>query len=109
MILAIKPTFMPALAEILVSLGAIKILLVGLFKKNNTLNWCFYLAIGTLISALLALYSQPGELQITFNGLFVNDAYTIFMRMAILTTGVVVLIFSRLTVVQEEILSLIHI
>ena len=103
MILAIKPTFMPALAEILVSLGAIKILLVGLFKKNNTLNWCFYLAIGTLIAALLALYSQPGELQITFNGLFVNDAYTIFMRMAVLMTGIVVLIFSRLTVVQEEI------
>lgn len=103
MILAIKPTFIPALAEILVSLGAIKILLVGLFKKNNTLNWCFYLAIGTLMAGLLALYSQPGGLQITFNGLFVNDAFTIVMRMIVLIAGLVVLTLSRLTIVQEEI------
>ncbi|RZI45735.1 NADH-quinone oxidoreductase subunit N [Candidatus Finniella inopinata] len=103
MILAIKPTFMPALAEILVSLGALKILMVGLFKKNNTLNWCFFLAITTLVVSLLALYSQPAGLQITFNGMFVNDSYTIFTRMAILITGIVILILSRLTAVQEEI------
>lgn len=103
MILAIKPTFMPALAEILVSAGALKILLVGLFKKNNTLNWCFYLATGTVVAGLLALYSQPNGLQITFNGLFVNDAYTIVMRIVILMAGFVSLVLSRLTVAQEEI------
>jgi NADH-quinone oxidoreductase subunit N len=102
MIASTKPIFMPALAEIFLSIGAIKVLLIGLFVKKNTLRWCVNASVLVLVAALFTLYSQPKGLQITFNGLFISDAFSILMRMAILITGGLVLLLTRFTAVQEE-------
>lgn len=101
MILATQPVFMPALAEIFVSVGAIKVLLLGLLSKKNSVRWCFNYAVITLLAAALALFSQPLGLQITFNGLFTSDAFSITMKMVVVLTGAVVLILTRLTAIHE--------
>ena len=101
MIIATKPAFMPALAEIFVVMGAVKVLFLGLLSKKNVLKRTFNYAIVVLLSALIALCVQPRGMQITFNGLFLSDAFTILIKIIVLFSGVITLIVTRLTVSYE--------
>ena len=92
---------MPALAEILLGVGSLKVLLIGLFVKKNTLRWCYNSAGLVLIAAIISVYSQPLGLQITFEGLFISDAFSILMRMVILLSGGAVIVLGRLASSQE--------
>ena len=51
--------------------------------------------------AIISVYSQPLGLQITFEGLFISDAFSILMRMVILLSGGAVIVLGRLASSQE--------
>jgi len=103
MIVAVNPNLGLALPEIVMAIGAIKMLIIGLFRKNNNLNWCFYSALFFVVAAIMVIQDQTLETQVTFNGLFIKDSFTNLFKTTILGAGAFCLIFTRTTTSIENI------
>src|SRR6202035_28065 len=78
------PDIAPALSEIILAAGAMALLIFGAIsgeKSTRTVSW---LAITVLIIALIASLTQGGERRLGFYGMFVTDAFALFMKALVL-------------------------
>ncbi|MEQ8510519.1 MAG: NADH-quinone oxidoreductase subunit NuoN [Rhodospirillaceae bacterium] len=78
------PDLTPAYAEIFLAIAGMALLMVGVFRKTDPARGVTLLAVlAFAIAALLALTTNAVE-TVTFNGLFVVNAFTGFAKMLIL-------------------------
>jgi len=88
--------YAPALPEIVVSVGAMALLMFGVFRKATpgrdfATGW---LAIGVLLIAAVLVGIEPAERQVLFEGAFVTDGFSRFMKLLVIGGAVLVIVMS---------------
>src|SRR5437588_415654 len=86
------PDIAPALSEIILAAGAMALLIFGAVsgeKSTRTVSW---LAIAVLIIALAVSLAQGGERHLGFYGMFVTDAFALFMKALVLIGSAVTIL-----------------
>ena len=86
------PDIAPALSEIILAAGAMALLIFGAItgeKSTRTVSW---LAIAVLILALFVSLAQGGERHLGFYGVFVTDAFALFMKALVLIGSAVTIL-----------------
>ncbi|MBS0253240.1 MAG: NADH-quinone oxidoreductase subunit NuoN [Proteobacteria bacterium] len=83
------------LPELILAIGAIALLMVGVFMKNGeaagrVVSW---LAVGLLIVVGIAVFEQGGSATV-FNGAFVSDSFTRFLKIVILVGAALTLLMT---------------
>ena len=88
------PDFLPALPELVLLVATLLLLMLGAFggpETKRSMSWLTVLAMGV---ALVAVLATPGETRITFEGLFVVDAFGRFMKALVLLGAILTLIIA---------------
>jgi len=88
------PNLSVAYGEIFLSVGALVLLMVGVFKKDSV-NLVSWLAVGFMMVALIFTMGAGLEESYTFSNLFVADGFTRFMKMLVLVAAALAVIMSR--------------
>ena len=83
------PDLMPALPEIVLAVGAMAMLMLGAFRKDDTTNLITGLSIGLFIVALILTILAPAGT--TFNGAFVMDEFARMMKILIFAAAAIAL------------------
>lgn len=91
------PELLPALPEIFMAIGAMLLLMLGVFQGDKSYKQIANFSVLTLIIAGVLMFTQVGgDRQVTFNGMFVTDAFAVFMKTLILLgSGVAILISGK--------------
>jgi lysylphosphatidylglycerol synthetase-like protein (DUF2156 family) len=74
------PDIALALPEILLAAGAMALLIFGAISGENSTRTVSWLAIAVLIVALVVSLAQGGARHLGFYGMFVTDAFALFMK-----------------------------
>ena len=90
-----------ALPEVILALGAMALLMQGAFATDNQETGAAtgWMAIGVLVLAAVALAMQPAAATSLFDGAFVMDRYTRFMKLLVFagSAGALLLAFDSFT------------
>lgn len=73
-----------AAPELLLALGAMAMLMVGVFNGDRSLKLLTWSAVGLFIAALVLVVGSPTERTVGFNGMFVVDGFSIFLKTVVL-------------------------
>ncbi|MEE8258497.1 MAG: NADH-quinone oxidoreductase subunit NuoN [Sphingomonadales bacterium] len=74
------PDLGPALGEITLAIGAMALLLAGVFFKNMKVTQLNKAASTLILVALLFVFGWQGETETTFGGMFIQDGFAVFMK-----------------------------
>ena len=99
---SVFPAFGPALPEIVLAVGAMLLLLLGVFRGNPA-RLVAYGSVGIFAVAAFAVFKQPGVSIEAFDGLFVIDGFTKFMKLLILLGAAASIIMSLSFLRRENI------
>jgi NADH-quinone oxidoreductase subunit N len=86
------PAILPALPEIILAVGAMALLLVGAFSGERSTRMVSWLAIAVMIAALVISQLGGGERRLGFYGMFVSDAFALFMKALVLIGSAVTIL-----------------
>jgi len=78
------PDLMPVMPEIILAIGAMVLLMIGVFGGKSITHLVFGLAMGLLAGTGLVMLFLP-TLGVTFGGSFVADEFSYFMKLLVLT------------------------
>jgi NADH-quinone oxidoreductase subunit N len=95
------PVILPALPEIVLAVGAMALLLVGAVAGEQSTRMVSWVAIIVLIVALVVSQLGGGERRLGFYGMFVTDAFAVFMK-ALVLIGSAVTILMGLRYNEDE-------
>ncbi len=82
--LVAPPDLLPALPEILLACAAMALLLLGVFRGDGATRLVSWLAVAVLLATLAVAGFVDGERQVAFYGMFVTDAFALFMKALVL-------------------------
>ena len=85
---------LPALPEIIVIAGAMALLMFGAFRGEQSARTVSWLAIAVLILTLIVLELSGGERRLAFYGMFVTEAFAVFMKALVLTGSAVTILLA---------------
>src|SRR6266851_1833468 len=93
------PTVLPpdlslALLEILLACSAMALLLLGVFRGEGSTRLISWLAVAVLIGTLVLSGLVGGQHRVGFYGMFVTDAFAVFMKALVLIGSAVSIILS---------------
>ncbi|PCJ71209.1 MAG: NADH-quinone oxidoreductase subunit NuoN [Rhodobiaceae bacterium] len=88
------PDLTPALAEIILAIGAMALLMLGVFRGEAATRAVSIGAVLLLIVAAFAVLSQPAERVLTFGGAFVMDGFAIVMKCLVLLGSAVAIVMA---------------
>jgi len=83
-----------AAPEILLAVAAMALLMLGVFRGDQSTKLVAWLAVASMVAAIFLVLQAPAERVTSFAGMFVTDAFTSF-------TKVLVLIASSLAVIMS--------
>ncbi len=86
-------SFLPALPEIIMAVGALALLMLGVFGGNRVVTLVTYLAVILLALVLLVVALLPAD-GVTFNGAFVLDPFARLMKILVLIGSGVAIVMS---------------
>ena len=96
------PNIVPALPEIFVASVGMALLMLGVFQKVSdnaqevrTSRLISRLGVMTLILAMILLAAVAGGTMITFGGMFISDAFSVFFKFLILIASTLTLLISH--------------
>ena len=95
------PPLLPAFPEILLAVGAMALLLYGVFRKDCTAREASYGALGLFLLVAVFLVVEPGITIHTFGGMFIVDGFAKFMKLLILLAAAAAMVMS-LSYVRHE-------
>ena len=78
------PDLMPALPEIALACAAMALLLVGVFRGEGSARLVSWLAVGVLVAVLVLAGIFETPRRVGFYGMFVTDAFAVFMKALVL-------------------------
>jgi NADH-quinone oxidoreductase subunit N len=84
----------PALPEIIVIAGAMALLMFGAFSGEQSARTTSWLAIAVLILALIVSQLGGGERRLAFYGMFVTEAFALFMKALVLIGSAVTILLA---------------
>src|SRR6266699_1818835 len=91
---ALPPDLSPALPEILLACGAMALLLLGVFRGEGSTRLISWLAVLVLVGTLVLSGVVGGERRVGFYGMFVTDAFAVFMKALVLVGSAVSIIMA---------------
>ncbi len=83
------------LPEIILAIGAMLLLMIGVFKKDGESSVVGILSLGLIIITGMFVYMQPSEPQVAFNDSFTIDAFARFLKILVLLGSFVVIYMSN--------------
>jgi len=89
---AALPDFLPALPEIALVACAMALLIVGVFRGEGSTRLVSWLAVAVLIGTLGLAGLLGDERRLGFYGMFVTDAFAVFMKALVLVGSAVTII-----------------
>lgn len=97
------PNFYPAHPEILLACAAMAYMLIGVFvREERAMGIVHYLSLAALIVVGIAVLPMRGQELVAFNGHFVSDDFTVFMKILILLGTFLSLIISQSYLKRED-------
>ena len=84
----------PALPEMLLAASAMALLILGAFRGEGSTRLVSWLAIAALIAVLAIAFAGGSARRIGFYGMFVTDAFALFMKSLVLTGSAVAILMS---------------
>jgi NADH-quinone oxidoreductase subunit N len=88
------PDLMPALPEIVLACAAMALLLVGVFRGEGSTRLVSWLAVGVLVAVLVLAGVFEGGHRVGFYGMFVTDAFAVFVKALVLVGSAVGIILA---------------
>src|SRR5712692_3304121 len=88
------PDLMPALPEIVLACAAMALLLLGVFRGEGSTRLVSWLAVAALIGTLALAGLFGVERRVGFYGMFVTDAFAVFMKALVLVGSAVSIIMA---------------
>jgi NADH-quinone oxidoreductase subunit N len=88
------PAILPVLPEIVLGLGAMALLMVGVFRGTASVRVVDYAAIALLVIAGAVLLALPGGRLVSFGGSFVVDDFARFLKILALIGSAVAIVLS---------------
>ncbi len=88
------PVLSPALPEILIAGGAMALLLIGVFRGEGSARLVSWLAVLVLIGTLVVSALIGGAHRVGFYGMFITDAFAVFMKALVLVGSAVSIILA---------------
>ncbi len=88
------PALLPALPEIILAVGAMALLMLGVFTGEKSLRTVSMLAVVLLLGAAVAVLPGYNDTVVTFGGMFVSDSFGSFCKILILIGSAVSIIIS---------------
>src|SRR5882762_8267443 len=88
----LPPDLSPALPEILLACGAMALLLLGVFRGEGSTRLVSWLAVAVLLGTLVLSTLVGGAHRVGFYGMFVTDAFAVFMKALVLLGSAVTII-----------------
>jgi NADH-quinone oxidoreductase subunit N len=85
----------PAVPEMLLAGFAMALLVFGAFRGERATREVSWLAIAALIAVLVVAQLGGGERRIGFSGMFVTDAFALFMKSLVLVGSAVAILMGR--------------
>ncbi|MBX9976620.1 MAG: NADH-quinone oxidoreductase subunit N [Alphaproteobacteria bacterium] len=79
--------FMPALPEVILVFAILGMTLFGAFSKQKEKTWFFRLILCVLFAVAVSLFFVPSMREITFNGHFFNDSFSLFVKCIIVVVA----------------------
>ncbi len=96
------PSFTPALPEIFLALSVLLLTLIGLFARRHAFKATYTLALVVIAITLALTLAQPNTSRITFSGLFISDAFSIYAKIFIISAVGLILIMVKSSLIQNE-------
>jgi NADH-quinone oxidoreductase subunit N len=103
MTVAAIPSLSPVLPEIILAVGAMVLLMVGVFRGQKSVDFVSWLACGLLAVDALFVWGFQMKPATTFEGLFAVNAFTTFVKTLILLGSILAIAMSRTYMRQEGI------
>jgi NADH-quinone oxidoreductase subunit N len=92
----VLPALLPALPEIMLALGAMALLMIGVFRGDQSTTLINWLAIALLVLVGIVVLQLPEGRLVTFGGSFVLDGFARFMKiLALGGSAVSIILVSR--------------
>ena len=88
------PDLSPALPEMVLAVAAMALLLLGVWRGEGSTRLVSWLAIGVLILVFVIATLGGGERRVGFYGMFVTDAFALFMKTLVLIGSAVTILIS---------------
>src|SRR5712692_2909811 len=88
------PDLMPALPEIVLACAAMALLLLGVFRGEGSTQLISWLAVAVLLAPLAVAGLVGVERRVAFYGMFVTDAFAVFMKALVLAGSAVSIILA---------------
>lgn len=88
------PALLPALPEIILAIGAMALLMLGVFTGEKSLRTVSALAVLLLLGAAFAVLPGYHDTVVTFGGMFVSDTFGGFCKILILIGSAISIIIS---------------
>lgn len=87
------PILLPVMPELIMGIGAMLLLMLGVFQGDKSYGQMANLAIVLMVVAAFVMITQVGgERQLTFGGMFVTDAFAIFTKVLVfIGSGIAIL------------------
>ncbi len=75
------PILLPVLPELIMGIGAMLLLMLGVFQGDKSYSQMANLSVVLLIVTAFVMFTQVGgDRQLTFGGMFVTDAFAVFAK-----------------------------
>src|SRR5712691_7253245 len=88
------PDLMPAMPEIVLACAAMALLLLGVFRGEGSTRLVSWLSVAVLIGILVLTGVFGMERRVGFYGMFVTDAFAVFMKALVLLGSAVSIIMA---------------
>ena len=88
------PDLSPALPEMVLAVAAMALLILGVWRGEGSTRLVSWLAIGVLILVFVIAAFGGGERRVGFYGMFVTDAFALFMKTLVLIGSAVTILIS---------------
>ena len=90
-----------AAPEIFLALAAMALLMLGVFRGNQSTRLLCWLAVAAFAIALFLVFEAPAERSVGFAGMYVSDSFTTFIKAMVLIASAAGLIMS-MGYIREE-------
>jgi NADH-quinone oxidoreductase subunit N len=92
--LAAVPDFLPALPEIALACAAMVLLLIGVFRGEGSTRLVSWLSVLVLLGILLLAARLGLDRRVGFYGMFITDAFALFMKALVLIGSAVAIVMA---------------
>ncbi|GAK32916.1 NADH-quinone oxidoreductase subunit N [Iodidimonas nitroreducens] len=82
------PDVLTVLPELILALGAMGLLMIGVFNQDKSFGLLNWLASGLFLAAFITMIATSSGRVTAFGGLFITDDFALFMKTVILTGAI---------------------